>query len=171
MNSVKGTQSTKFIRTYKHWLCFNKNLIIAGICSLIITAIVTQYYHDFYDSNGENNIVFVTLVSLLTECVVEPPIFALFFYYYNKNRYISPSIGKKDLDLIKADLKKLVMAFSISDIIYAIAQIFLLFYFLKTPHLEIYQAVIYSSIISWAVFVVALNASTKLIRFFENGKI
>jgi hypothetical protein len=170
-NLLKSTQNSKFRRTYRYWICFNKNLIIAGICSLVISAIVTQYYDDIYNGrNGASNVLLVTLVSLLTECVVETPIFVLLYYYYNKNRYVDSSTGNKHVDLIKADLKKLLMAFSISDVIYAIAQIFLLFYFLKNFQLETYQAVIYSSIISWTIFVVVLNVSTISLRFFENGK-
>jgi hypothetical protein len=111
----------------------------------------------------------VTFVSLLTECVVETPIFILLYYYDNKNRFVDPLGGKVDFDMIKFEIKKLVMAFSISDVIYAIVQILLLFYFLNTFELEAYQSVIYSSIVSWSIFVVALNVSTKSLGFFEKG--
>jgi hypothetical protein len=167
----KSTQCSKFRTVYRDWICFNKNLILAGICSLFIAAVVTQYYDDVYNksNSGGGNIHLVTFVSLLTECVVETPIFILLYYYDNKNRFVDPLGGKVDFDMIKFEIKKLLMAFSISDVIYAIVQILLLFYFLNTFELEAYQSVIYSSIVSWSIFVVALNVSTKSLGFFEKG--
>src|SRR5207249_11658730 len=105
MNIAKS----QLYQQYKDLILFNKNLIVSGICSLVLTAIITQYY---YYNTSSNNFE-VSLVSLLVEYVIETPIFAILYYIDNKKIYINAQTGRADWYAIKTDLKKLVAVFSL----------------------------------------------------------
>ena len=113
------TKSTQFYQQYKDIIFFNKNLVISGLCSLILTAIITQYYYYHASSNNFE----VALFSLLIEYVIETPIFFMLYYIDNKKIYVDPLTGEKNLSAVKTDLKKLFAVFSLSDVIYAVALI------------------------------------------------
>ncbi len=163
MNIAKS----QFYRQYKDSILFNKNLIISGVCSLILTAIITQYY--YYNTHSNN--FQVSLVSLLVEYAIETPIFAILYYIDNKRIYINAQTGRADWNVIRTDLKKLVAVFSISDVIYAIAQISIEFNLLQFASVEPYQASVYSSLIAWAVFFVIINLSVRSVRLFDRQRL
>ena len=54
-------------------MLFNKNLIIAGICSLFIGAYFSQLYTQYDGGNGAAN----SILTLLVEYSIDTPIFAL----------------------------------------------------------------------------------------------
>lgn len=164
MISIQTATGSRFYTRYRDLLCFNKNLIIAGVCSLVIAAIITEYYD--VNHNGRSNIILVTFVSLLTEYAVETPIFVALFHYDIKRRYTDPLSGKKDQGLIRQDIKKVFTAYSISDAVYFVAQIFLEVYLLQDSALQAYQAAIYSSIVAWAIYFVIMNIVIKTEKFW-----
>jgi hypothetical protein len=86
-------KSTQFYQQYRDTILFNKNLVISGLSSLILTAIITQYYY----YNASSNSFEVSLFSLLIEYVIETPIFVLLYYIDNKKIYIDPLTGEKKL--------------------------------------------------------------------------
>jgi hypothetical protein len=163
MNIAKS----QFYQQYKDSILFNKNLIISGVCSLVLTAIITQYY--YYNTHSNN--FQVSLVSLLVEYAIETPIFAILYYIDNKRIYINAQTGRADWNVIRTDLKKLVAVFSISDVIYAIAQISIEFNLLQFASVEPYQASVYSSLIAWAVFFVIINLSVRSVRLFDRQRL
>ncbi len=163
MNVTKS----EFYQKYRDIILFNKNLIVAGICSLVLTALITQYYY----YNSSQNSFETSIASLIVEYAIETPIFFLLFYIDNKNIYTDSLAGKKDLHRIKTDSKKLFAAFSISDVVYAIALISFEFNILQHTSIEPYQASIYSSLIAWAIFFVILNISIKSVRLFDRQRL
>ncbi len=151
-------------------ICLTVYLVLffdAGLCSLVLTALVTQYY---YYNSSKNNFE-VSLLSLLVEYAIETPIFVFLFYNDNKKIYIDSVTGNKDLNKIKTDLKKLFAAFSISDVVYAIAQISFEFNLLQHTGIAPYQASVYSSLIAWAIFFVIINFSIKSVRLFDRQQL
>ena len=163
MISLQTVTGSRFYTRYRDFICFNKNLIIAGVCSLVIAAIITEYYD--VNHNGRSNIILMTFVSFLTEYAVETPIFVALFYHDIKRRYTDPSNGKKDQRRIRNDIKRLFTAYSISDAVYFVAQIFLEIYLLQNSSLEAYQAAVYSSIMAWAIYFVIMNIVIKTKKF------
>jgi hypothetical protein len=161
------TKSTQFYQQYRDIILFNKNLIISAIVSLILTAIITQYYY----YNASSNNFEVSLVSLLIEYVIETPIFFLLYYIDNKKIYVDPLTGKKNLSTVKTDLKKLFAVFSLSDVICAVAQISFEFNLLQHSAVEPYQASVYSSLIAWAIFIVIVNLSARSVRLFDRQRL
>ena len=164
MISVQTATGSRFYTRYRDLLSFNKYLIIAGLCSLVMAAIITEYYD--VNHNGRSNIILVTFVSLLTEYAIETPIFFALFYFDIKRRYTHPLSGKKDQGQIRNDIKKVFMAYSISDAVYFVAQIFLEVHLLQDPALQAYQAAVYSSIVAWAIYFVIMNIVIKIEKFW-----
>ena len=160
-------KSAQFYQQYRDIILFNKNLIISGLCSLILTAIITQYYY----YNASSNNFEVSLVSLLIEYVIETPIFVVLYYIDNKKIYLNPLTGKKDFHAVKTDLKKLFAVFSLSDVIYAVAQISFEFNLLQHSTVAPYQASVYRPLIAWAIFFVIVNLSVKSVRLFDRQRL
>lgn len=157
--SILSAASSRFYTRYKSSLRFNKNLIISGVFSLVVAAGITEYY-DIHN-NGRNNVALLTFISFVAEYTVEIPIFVTLFYYDNKQRY-SHLGGKKNLHMVKKDIAKLCMIFSISDAAYFLTLIFIEFYLLHSSSIQAYQAVIYSSVMAWVVYFIIVNTIIKI---------
>ena len=137
---------------YKDLIVFNKNIIIAGICSFFSSAYVTQFYYTHYDKSHIAN----AILALLTEYSVYMPIFVVLFYIDNRYRYFDPLTGKKDSKIIKKDLRKLFTAFLISEIAYSISKVSLTYQFLQAGALP-YQASMLGSLTACAISFVLIN--------------
>ncbi|HYV51833.1 MAG TPA: hypothetical protein VE971_00940, partial [Candidatus Eisenbacteria bacterium] len=101
---------------YKDLIFLNKNIIVAGVFAFISSAFVTQFYYTQYN---ESHIV-TSVVALISEYSVYIPIFSLLFYRDNMYRYVNPLTGKKDFKTIRTDIRKLLIAFSISEVVYSL---------------------------------------------------
>ena len=161
------SQKYQFYQQYRDIILFNKNLIISGIGSLILTAIITQYYY----YNASSNNFEVSLVSILIVYVIETPIFVVLYYIDNKKIYVDPLTAEKNLPTVKTDLKKLFAVFSLSVVIYAVAQISFEFNLLQHTTVEPYQALVYSSLIAWAIFFVIVNLGIRSVRLFDRQRV
>ena len=149
---VKVAQRTTLYTKYKDLILFNKNVIIAGICSFFSAAFVTQLYYTYYDKSHLSN----SVVALMTEYSVYMPLFAILFYIDNRHRYVDPLTGKKDFNTIKRDIKKLFTAFSISEIAYSLSKISFTYQFLQLGAIP-YQASMIGSLIASAISIVLIN--------------
>ena len=144
-------------------MLFNKNLIIAGICSLFIGAYFSQLYTQYDGSNGAAN----SILTLLVEYSIDTPIFAILFYKDNKSRYVDNLTGNKDPRKIKEDIKKLFAAFSITECVYSITKVSLQYQFLQYTNLQSYQAAMFSSLIAWGLFFVLINITIAAMNVFR----
>ena len=105
------------------------------------------------------------MIALTTEYAIYIPLFAYLYYRDNRAKYFDPVTGKKDSLAIKKDIKKLLAAFSISEIVYAVAKLLLQYELLRV--LEPYQASMISSIVAWAFYLVSINATVKMVKLFR----
>ena len=96
------------------------------------------------------------------------PLFALLFYRDNRVRYIDPLTGGRNYEAIKTDVKKLVAAFSISELIFSFAKIYIHYELLQSSLVEAYQASMIGSIAAWAIFLVSINLSVKAVKLFKD---
>jgi len=151
----------KFSNKYKNYLLFNKNLIISGIFAFFAGAIFTQFYSE-YDLNNLRN----SFITLIIEYGVYIPLFAMLYYIDNKDKYIDKLTSKKNYSLIKQDIKKLLTAFSISEIVFSIFKI-VIHYELLQLSLEPYKASMVASICAWIIFFVVINYSVKTVKLFK----
>lgn len=81
---------------------------------------------------------------------------AYFFYCENRFRYINPLTGKKDFKTIKTDIKKLLVAFSISEIAYSLSKVSLTYQFLQLGVLP-YLASMLGSLAASTISLVLIN--------------
>ena len=130
---------------YKEVLYFNKNLIIAGISSLLVGSLVTQLYSQAGGSNLINS-----FVSIATEYSVFFPIFGVLFYIDNRNRYLDPITKKRDSHKLRSDIKKLIATFSVSEIIYSTSKILFLYQLLQLAIMSPYQIIVPEELLLFA---------------------
>jgi hypothetical protein len=153
----------EFYRKNKNYILFNKNIIIAGIAALIVGTFFTQ----FYSQQNKNNFL-NSIVTLSVEYAVYIPLFALFFYFDNKRRYIDPTSGKKNYKNIKSDIIKLFAIFSLSEIIFAVSKVSIHFQLMQISF-EPYQASMIGSFTAWFIFLVIINFGANLVKLFKNS--
>jgi hypothetical protein len=164
---VNQTKIRGFFTKYKEIILFNKNLIISGVGAFFISAYVSQLYSQF-DKNEFAN----SLVALATEYAVYIPLFSILFYFDNRQRYVDPITGKKKSKQIRDDIKKLLAAFSVSEVIYSITRVVTQYGLLLHQELKLepYEASMVSSLTAWGIFLVAINGMAKLTRLFQQSK-
>lgn len=150
-----------FSNKYKNYLLFNKNLIISGIFAFFAGAIFTQFYSE-YDLNNLRN----SFITLIIEYGIYIPLFAMLYYIDNKDKYIDKLTSKKNYSLIRQDIKKLLTAFSISEIVFSISKI-MIHYELLQLSFEPYKASMIGSICAWIIFFVVINYSVKTVKLFK----
>ena len=153
----------KLYAKYKDYVLFNKNIIISGIFAFFAGAIFTQFYFELSSDSLSNSIV-----TLLFEYCIYIPIFSYLFYLDNKSRYYHPGTGKKNYDRIKTDIKKLITAFAISEVIYSVSKVVLHYQLLILGFIEPYQTSMIASIIAWAIFLLVINLSVKAVHLFKS---
>jgi hypothetical protein len=153
----------EFYRKYKNYILFNKNIIIAGIAALIVGTFFTQ----FYSQQNKNNFL-NSIVTLSVEYAVYIPLFALFFYFDNKRRYIDPTSGKKNYKNIKSDIIKLFAIFSLSEIIFSVSKVSIHFQLMQISF-EPYQASMIGSFTAWFIFLMIINFGANVVKLFKNS--
>jgi hypothetical protein len=153
----------KLSNKYKDYILFNKNIIIAGTAALIVGTFFTQFYAQQNKNNFLNSIV-----TLSVEYAVYIPLFALFFYFDNKRRYIDPTSGKKNYKNIKSDIIKLFAVFSLSEIIFAVSKVSIHFQLMQISF-EPYQASMIGSFTAWFIFLVIINFGANVVKLFKNS--
>ena len=150
-----------FYYKYRNYILLNKSIIIAGIAALI----VGTFFTDFYSKYEKNNF-FNSIVTLTVEYSIYLPIFALFYYHDNKNKYIDPITGQRNKTIIKNDILKLFTIFSISEVIYSVSKVSIHFQLMQISF-EPYQASMIGSITAWIIFLVLINLGAKFVRLFR----
>jgi hypothetical protein len=154
--------SKRFYQHYRDYILLNKNILVSGVFAFFGGALFTQLYAQ-YDNNNLSN----SIVTLSVEYAIYIPLFALLFYMDNRNRYVDPLTGRKDKKRIKSDIKKLIAAFSVSELIFSFSKIAIHYELLQTFMVEPYQASMIGSLTAWAIFLVSINLSVKAVKLFR----
>jgi hypothetical protein len=151
----------RFYNKYRNYILLNKSIIVAGIAALIVGTIFTEFY-----SKYEKNNFFNSIVTLTVEYSIYIPIFTLFFYHDNKNKYVDPVTGLRNKAVIKNDIIKLFTIFSVSEIIYSVSKVSIHFQLMQISF-EPYQASMIGSITAWIIFLILINLGAKFVRLFK----
>jgi hypothetical protein len=162
MRDEAETGTRKFYNKYRNYILFNKNIIISGTLAFFTGGLFTQLYAK-YDSNDLSN----SIATLTVEYGIYIPVFALLFYIDNKENYVDPMTGEKKYSRIKSDIKKLLAAFLVSEIIYSLVKFFIHFELLQRS-VEPYQASMIAALVAWTVFLVIINLGIKVVKLFRN---
>lgn len=152
----------KFYNKYKDYILFNKNIIIAGTAALMVGIFFTQSFAQHTENNLLNSIATLTV-----EYAIYIPLFALFFYFDNKSRYVDPLSGKKNYANIKNDIIKLFAIFSVSEIIFAVSKVSIHFQLMQISF-EPYQATVIASFTAWFIFLAVINLGAKIVKLFKS---
>src|SRR5215510_2854546 len=123
-----------FYERYRSYILLNKNLIMSGVLAFFSGAIITQLYSQY-----NNNHLLSSVIALTTEYAIYIPLFVYLYYRDNRSRYFDPVTGTKDSLAIRGDIKKFFAVFSISELVYAGAKLFLQYELLRVTE-EPYQA-------------------------------
>jgi hypothetical protein len=167
-----------FYYKYKDAILFNKNLFIADTCSLFASSLFAEIYSRY------SSYIADSIFTALFEYGVDTPIFFILYYIDNRHKYIIHDATdskndsnyltkseKKDTLKIKNDIKILLGAFSICDIMYVVIKIFVQFQLLQQTNLHPYQAAMISSLIGWAAFLILINITMKAMKIFKREEI
>ena len=144
---------------YREYLRLNKNILLAFVASIIISAIVADYLSDQQDYLNS------TLTLVADYCIFFST-FGILFYIDNRKKYRTENGELKKL-LLKSDLIKIVTSLGIGEIIYTIVRWSSQYYLLQIEY-DAYMASIISQMISTVVYMIVLNLSVKMARLYKD---
>ena len=160
---------SSFYRNHKTSILFNRNLVIAAICSAILSSLFSGFYFNLesklQDSESKN--LTNSILTLAVEYSIDTPIFAFLYYRNNRHLYVDNVTGKRDTSKIKSDIKKLFAVFSISDVMYILVRIAAQYQLLQQTDLVPFQASILSSVIAWMSFFILVNITMHVFDRFK----
>lgn len=151
----------RFYNKYRSYILFNKSIIISGTFAFFVGTFFTQFYGQYEKNNFLNSIV-----TLSVEYAVYIPLFGLFYYLDNKEKYVDLQSGKRKYENVKRDIIKLFAIFSISEIIFSVSKISIHFQLMEIS-VEPYQASMIGSLTAWFIFLVAINFGARIVKLFK----
>ena len=144
---------------YREYLRLNKNILLAFVASIIISAIVADYLSDQQDYlNSTLTLVADYCIFFLT--------FGILFYIDNRKKYRTENGELKKL-LLKSDLIKIVTSLGIGEVVYTIVRWSSQYYLLQIEY-DAYMASIISQMVSCVVYMIVLNLSVKIARLYKD---
>jgi hypothetical protein len=127
----------QFYAKYRELILFNKNIIIAAVASIIADPIVVHYAAQI-----TSNTIVVSIVSMITDTGVYLATFAGMLLIDNKSKYIDSATGKKDPTRFRGDVKKIVTALGVSELVYMIVKFTSIYMLLQSYVAPPYQVAI-----------------------------
>ncbi|HEX7031609.1 MAG TPA: hypothetical protein VF172_01280 [Nitrososphaera sp.] len=143
----------QFYAKYREIILFNKNIIIAAIASIIADALVVQYSVERITDNS----VVVSILSILTDTGVYLATFAAMFLIDNRNKYVDTETGKKDSARFKRDVKRVITALGVSEVVYMIVKFTSIYVVLQLNAVPPYQAAMFTTLLAWIFYVITAN--------------
>ena len=144
----------------QEYLKLNKNILIAFVASIIISAVIAEILSeqpDYLNTTYTTIVDYVVFFSVLSGLI----------YVDNRKKYRLES-GGIDTGKLKSDLKKLITSLGIAEIVYTAVRWYLQYYFL-TINYDAYMASIASQVISTIIYMVVVNLSVKITRLYKDG--
>ncbi|MGH1568826.1 MAG: hypothetical protein ACRBBZ_06555 [Nitrosopumilus sp.] len=144
----------------QEYLKLNKNVLIAFVASITISAVIAQILSDQADYLN-------TTYTTIADYVIYFSVFSGLFYLDNRKKYRLNS-GKTDVAKLKDDLKKLITSLGIAEVVYTVIRWILQYYFL-TINYDPYLASIASQGMSTIIYMIVLNLTVKITRLYKDG--
>ena len=157
------SRSRQFYAKYREVILFNKNIIIAAIASIIADAIIVQYA---FDSITDNNII-VSILSIITDTGVYLATFAAMFLVDNRNNYVDAATGKKDSVRFRSDIKKIVTALGVSEVVYIIVKFTSIYVLLQVSIAPPYQVAMLTTLLAWIFYIITANVMIRWQKLFR----
>ena len=148
------------VKKYHEYFMLNKNILIAFVVSLVISATVAQILSDQKD--------FLNVTYTLTvDFMVYFSVLVGLYYFDNRKKYLLES-GLTDKSKLRHDLIKIITSLGIGEVVYTIVRWFLQYYFLKLSY-DAYLASIVSQVISIIICLLVINLSVKMTGLYKDG--
>jgi len=144
---------------YREYLKLNKNILLGFAASIIISAIIADYFADQEDYINST-------ITLVADYAIFFSVFGFLFYFDNRKKYRTED-GNLQKSLLKSDLIKIITSLGIGEVIYTIVRWVLQYYLLQIDY-DAYLASIVSQMISTVVYMIVLNLSVKLTRLYKD---
>ena len=144
---------------YKEYLKLNKNILLGFSASIVISAVVAQFF------SNQQNYVNAT-ITLVVDYVVYFSTFGGLFYLDNRKKYVFES-GELDRASLRRDLIKIISSLGIGEIVYTACR-WSLQYYLLTNSYEAYLASLIAQSISTGIYMVTVNLTVKLMRLYKD---
>lgn len=138
---------------------FNKNIIIAFIAALLVSAAAAELLTDLPDYL---NSTYVTMIDYSVYFLT----FGSLFYLDNRKRYRLES-GGVDSTRLKSDLKKLITSLGISEVVYGVSRWLAQFYLLGVA-VDPYLASIAAQSVAFVIFLGTINLSMWLTKMYRD---
>lgn len=142
------------------YLRLNKNILVAFVAALTVSAVVAQLLADQEDYL---NTTYATIADYLTYFAV----FSAMYYMDNRATYRTGD-GGTDTKRLRHDLKKLITSLGVGEVVYTAARWSLQYYLLTEGH-DPYSASIISQGISTIIYMAVVNLSVKVTRLYKDG--
>ena len=158
----KRQQSIKqFYLKYREVILFNKNIIIAGVASIIADAVVVHY-----SAAALSNGILISLISIITDTGIYLAVFACLFYIDNRKKYIDIVTGKRDSTRLKQDARKIVTALGVSEVVYIISKFVSIYLLLQTNAAAPYQVAMLTTLVAWVFYMITANLMVRAQKLF-----
>src|ERR687883_621342 len=153
----------QFYARYRELILFNKNIIISAIASIIADAMVVQYA---VESTSDNNII-VSILSIITDSGVYLTTFAVMFLIDNRMKYTDAATGRRDSARIKTDIKKIVTALGISEVVYIVVKFTSIYLLLQSNVALPYQVAMLTTLLAWGFYILTANVLIRWQKLFN----
>lgn len=147
-------------KSYRQYIILNKNLIIAFVVAITVSALVAQAL------SGQESYV-NSSYTVIVDFVVFYSTFSALFYFDNRKKYRLES-GKLDKTRLKKDMLKIISSLGVAEIVYTAARWALQYYFLNLEY-EAYLASVIAHVISTILYLIVVNVSVKITRLYKDG--
>ncbi len=148
------------LKKHRGYFILNKNILIAFVASIIVSAIVSNMLSEQADYLN-------TTYTLLVDYVIYFSTFGGLYYLDNRKKYLLES-GQTDKSKLKHDLIKIITSLGVAEVVYTIVRWFSQYYFLTLQY-DAYLASIVSQVISTIIYLVVINLSVKMTRLYKDG--
>ena len=135
--------------------------MIAAIAAIITDAIVVQYAAQSITNN-----VLVSIFSIITDIGVYIIAFAGLFYIDNRKKYIDTVTGMRNSNMFRQDVKKIVTALGVSEVVYMIGKFTSIYLLLQSNVAPPYQVAMLSTLLAGGFSTVTANLMGKTQKLF-----
>ena len=142
------------------YLKLNKNIIIAILSSIFLSATIAQLLVDQSD-------ILNSTYTTIADYSIYFSVFGILYYFDHRKKYRTKS-GDLDSVKLKHDLIKLITSLGIAEVVYTIARWGFQYYFLTIEY-DPYLASIISQSISAVIFLLVVNLNVKIVRLYKDG--
>ena len=146
---------------YREYFKLNRNLFIAFVVDIIVSAIVAQLLVE------QQHYLNATL-TLLADHATFLSVLG-FLLYLDRRRYYKLESGQTNWPLLKKDLLKIIASLGVAEIVYSIIRWIFQYYFLTIDY-DPYVASIMGQLIAIAVYMVFLNYLVKITKWHGFSK-